>query len=66
MPVELYLYNPKTKARFKVVKYDKATNKVTLRGQYAEFVEVFDRAKFIKRGYTLERKDVPDSEVSDA
>jgi hypothetical protein len=48
--VELYLKNEKTGKRFKIVKLDKQTNKVTLRGQYADFVEVFDTERFKKLG----------------
>jgi hypothetical protein len=58
--VELYLKNEKTGKRFKIVKLDKQTNKVTLRGQYADFVEVFDTERFKKLGYTLEKVGAPD------
>lgn len=53
---QLYLYNEKTGKRYDVVKFDKDKGEVTLKGQYGQFTEKFDKDKFINMGYTLQQE----------
>lgn len=54
---KLFFRNTETGKRFQVVKLDKDTKKVTLRGEHAEFIEQYDRERFQRLGYVLERED---------
>lgn len=58
---KLYFMHAKTNKKYLVVNLDKATGKVTLRGDGAEFTEAYDKARFQRLGYTLVRED-PDAE----
>lgn len=54
MSAELYFENQATKTRFKVVRFDREKGTVTLIGKHQrEFVEKFDKERFINMGYTL-------------
>lgn len=53
---DLYFRNEKTGKRYKVVSMDKAAGTITLRGDHAEFVEKYDKEKFKKLGYILEKE----------
>lgn len=51
----VYFRNTKTGKRFEVVRLDPKTNIITLRGEHAEFDETYDKEKFKRLGYTLEK-----------
>ncbi len=53
---KLYFKNEQTGRRYEVVKFDLAENTVTLKGEHAEFVEPYDKEKFVQLGYVLERE----------
>lgn len=56
----LYFRNEKTGKRYKVVRMDKDAGTIVLRGEHAEFTEQYDKDRFKKLGYVLEK------EVADA
>ena len=60
--VKLFFKNKKTNKRYRVVKIDKDAGTVTLKGEHAEFVEPYDKARFQELGYVLEKEE----EVEDA
>jgi hypothetical protein len=51
----LYLVHAATKRRYEVVQVDKETKKIRLKGEHAEFDEVYDPPKFKALGYTIEK-----------
>lgn len=53
--VELYFRNVHTNKRFKVVRMDKEKNEIVLKGEYSEFVEMYDKERFKSNGYVLEQ-----------
>ena len=53
----LYFRNKSTGREYRVVKLDKENKKITLRGEHAEFVEDYDKAKFESLGYVLVKKE---------
>lgn len=50
---ELYFENERTKKRYKILRFDKEAGTVVLKGEHAEFVENYDKDKFIEMGYKL-------------
>jgi hypothetical protein len=54
--MKLYLKNAKTGKKYEIVGVDRAKNLVTLRGTHAEFTETFDKDRFKRLGYTLEKE----------
>lgn len=52
---DLYFRNEATGNKYKVVKFDREAGTVTLRGKFGEFTEKFDKEKFQRMGYTLEK-----------
>jgi hypothetical protein len=54
--MKLYLKNEKTGKKYEIISLDKETNVVTLKGPNAEFTETFDKDRFKRLGYTLERE----------
>lgn len=53
--VKLYFKNTRTGKRYEVVSMDKEARTVTLKGQHAEFVEKYDKERFERLGYILEK-----------
>jgi hypothetical protein len=51
----LYLVHAATKRRFQVLLVDKEARKIRLKGEHAEFDEVYDPPTFKKLGYTIEK-----------
>lgn len=62
----LYFRHAKTNRRFKVIRHNKETNELTLKGSYAEFKVKFDKDQLKEMGYTLEREEQPAKETEDA
>jgi len=58
--VKLYFRNEQTGKRYKIVSMDKEAGEVVLQGEHAEFTEKYDKEKFKKLGYVLE-KEVEDA-----
>lgn len=54
---KVYFRNTKTNRKYEIVKIDKERNEITLKGEYAEFVEPYDKERFQKMGYVLEKGD---------
>jgi glutamine amidotransferase-like uncharacterized protein len=59
---KIYFRNEATGKKFQVVKLDKESGKVTLRGEHAEFVEAYDRDRFKRLGYVLEKEESADAQ----
>lgn len=55
---KLYFKNKATGKLFEVVNYDQGTNEMTLKGDFGEFVEVYDKQKFMDLGYERIKKEV--------
>jgi hypothetical protein len=53
---KVYFRNTRTGKRFEVVRIDKAAGQIVLKGEYAEFTEPYDKARFKEMGYELERE----------
>jgi hypothetical protein len=64
----LYFRHTKTNRRFKVLRHNKETNELTLKGSYSEFKVKFDKDWLKEMGYTVERvdEDEPVKETEDA
>jgi hypothetical protein len=58
----LFFENTRTKRRFQIIALDKSVtpNRVTLKGQYREFTEDYDKKKIQDLGYVLVREETPD------
>lgn len=54
--MKLYFRNVKTGKRYAVVRIDKTANTVTLKGEMAEFTEPYDKERFKRMGYVLEKE----------
>lgn len=54
--MKLYLKNVKTGKKYEIVSLDKDKNVVTLKGPNAEFTEPYDKERFKRLGYTLEKE----------
>lgn len=52
---ELYFKNTKTGRRYKVIRIDKEKGEITLKGEYSEFTEPYDKERFKRLGYVLEK-----------
>jgi len=63
---ELYFKNTKTGRRYKVIRIDKEKGEITLKGEYSEFTEPYDRDRFKRLGYVLEKVDVEETEDAPA
>lgn len=50
---KLYFENVHTKRRFEIVRLNRETNRITLRGQHAMFDEDYDKDRFQAMGYRL-------------
>lgn len=59
---ELYFRNVKTGRRFKVIRIDKTTNEIVLKGEYSEFREPYDKDRFQRLGYVLEKEQPQETE----
>lgn len=53
---EVYFKNTTTGRRYKVVNIDKMKGEIRLRGEHAEFTEKYDKERFKKMGYVLEKE----------
>lgn len=58
---KVFFKNEKTGKKYEVVKLDKENSQVTLRGEYAEFTEPYDKERFKKLGYVLVKEEEPDA-----
>jgi hypothetical protein len=54
--MKVYFCNQKTGKKYEVVRIDKATNTVTLKGETATFTEPYDKDRFKRMGYVLEKE----------
>lgn len=54
--MKLYFRNVKTGKRYGVVRIDKERNLITLKGEMAEFTEAYDKDRFKRMGYVLEKE----------
>ena len=61
---EIYFRNTRTNRKYKVVRVDKEKGEITLKGEYSEFVEPYDKERFKALGYVLEK--VEEQETEDA
>jgi len=59
---ELYFRNMKTGRRYKVIRIDKEKGEITLKGEYSEFTEPYDKERFQRLGYVLEKVDTQETE----
>lgn len=59
---ELYFRNTRTHRKYKVVRIDKEKGEITLKGEYAEFTEPYDKERFKALGYVLEKVDQQETE----
>lgn len=55
----LYFENAKTGKRYEVLALDNAKKEITLKGQYGQFTEPYDKERFEKLGYRLVRETDP-------
>lgn len=53
---KLSLYNESTDKTYEVVRFDKETGMITLKGPNAEFSEKYDADKFRRMGYVLRKE----------
>jgi glutamine amidotransferase-like uncharacterized protein len=58
--MKLYFRNTATGKRYDVVRMNKTTGEIVLKGEHAEFTEKYDKERFARLGYVLE-KEVPDA-----
>lgn len=54
--MKLYFRNLKTGKRYQVVNIDKVKNTITLKGEMAAFTEPYDKDRFKRMGYVLEKE----------
>lgn len=59
---ELYFKNTKTDRRYKVIRIDKEKGEITLKGEYSEFTEPYNRDRFKRLGYVLEKVETQETE----
>jgi hypothetical protein len=59
---ELYFKNVKTDRRYKVMRIDKEKGEITLKGEYSEFTEPYDKERFKRLGYVLEKVESEDDD----
>lgn len=59
----VYFVQTTTGKRYKVIKMDHEAGKVTLRGEYGEFVEPYSKARFERLGYKVEKVEDEDDTV---
>lgn len=50
---ELFFRNVKTGRKYKVLRIDKEKGEITLKGEYSEFTEPYDKDRFKRLGYEL-------------
>ena len=60
MAQALYFVNKSTGKKFLVVSLDKEKQIITLKGEHSTFQETYDKERFIRLGYVLEKEEVPD------
>lgn len=60
--IELYFRNTKTERRYKVIRIDKEKGEITLKGEYSEFTEPYDKERFQRLGYVLEKVESEETE----
>lgn len=58
---KVYFKNTNTGKRYEVLKLDKASGQIILKGEHVEFTERYDKQRFMEMGYVLEKED-PDAE----
>lgn len=54
---KLYFRNMKTGKKYEVINIDKTKGEITLKGEFAQFVEQYDKERFKHLGYVLEKGD---------
>lgn len=57
--VNLSFLNKETGKKFRIVRWNKETGEVTLKGENSTFTEKFDKDKFKRMGYTLVQDEAP-------
>lgn len=60
--MKLYLRHKNTNTRFEVVKLDRGNKIITLKGQFCEFDEPYDPARFKSLGYVIEQEAAKETE----
>lgn len=54
---KLFFKNTNTGKRYEVLKLDKTTGEIILKGEHVEFVERYEKERFKQMGYVLEKED---------
>lgn len=65
MSTKVYFKNKNTGKKYEFIRLDKEKGEITLKGQYAEFTEPFNKARFEELGYEMVREEVPDDAPED-
>jgi ribosomal protein L15E len=65
MALKPFFVNDETGRKFEVIKLDKEKGEITLKGEYANFVEPYDKDRFLRLGYKMVKVDVPDQQPED-
>lgn len=58
---KMFFTNEKTGRRYEIVRFDKESGEVVLKGELAEFAEPYDKERFQKLGYVLQKGDQDDA-----
>lgn len=58
---QLYFRHQSTGKRYKIVAFDKEAGVVVLKGPTTEFREPYDKERFARMGYVLEREETEDA-----
>jgi len=58
--MKLFFRNKTTGKRYDIVRIDKEAGEIVLKGEHAEFTEKYDKERFARLGYVLE-KEAPDA-----
>lgn len=59
---ELFFRNAKTNRKYKVIRINKEKGEITLKGEYSEFTEPYDKERFKRLGYELVKEESQETE----
>lgn len=54
---KLFFKNLNTGKRYEVLKLDKTSGEIILKGEHVQFTERYDKQRFMEMGYVLEKED---------
>ena len=57
----VYFENASTGKRFKVLRWNRETGEITLKGVHAEFTEKYEKERFAKLGYRIVKEETTDA-----